>query len=311
MNNTFITTLANHPLKHLNYLWQNSQFFYKILFNYTYFRHYFIMKKVTVIELSEQTGLTRSQIYYLNRTHKLINLEGKINLEDALRIITTLNIKKIKPTDDKKFRHILNILHLQNIALQKQLDLAHEREKNYLAELASYRQNLAPKTTLHPPTFEGDKQALLENNGVDTDENSQKSMQSESEYQICLDSHQSINKQTKSVSEVESNPISTESIYNEMTLPESKNWDTRPKNESTEKSDGAVNGTLFPTCDDTKLLLNKNRQEKPTAQLAKTNSAKLIYPNPIQTKQKVGLPTDQLITDQDNLYKKDPHDYEY
>lgn len=311
MNNTFITTLANHPLKHLNYLWQNSQFFYKILFNYTYFRHYFIMKKVTVIELSEQTGLTRSQIYYLNRKHKLINLEGKINLEDALRIITTLKIKKIKLNDDKNFRHILNTLHLQNIALQKQLDLAHEREKNYLAELASYRQNLAPKTTLHSPTFEGDKQTLLENNGVDTDENSQKSMQSESEYQACLDSYQSINKQTKSVSEVESNPISTESIYNEMTLPKSKSWDISPKIEGTEKSDDAVNGTHFPTCDDTKPLLNKNRHKKPTAPIANTKSTKLIYPSPIPKKQKVGLPTDQLIKNQDNLYKKDPHDYEH
>lgn len=311
MNNTFITTLANHPLKHLNYLWQNSQFFYKILFNYTYFRHYFIMKKVTVIELSEQTGLTRSQIYYLNKKHNFINLDGKINLEDVLRIITTSKINQTKLTDDKNFRHILNMLHLQNIALQKQLDLAHEREKNYLAELASYRQNLAQKTTLHPPTLEGDKQALLENNGVDKDENAQKSMQSKSEYQARLDSSQSINKQTKSVNEVESNPISTESTYNEISLPKSKSWDTEPKNESTEKNDDAFIGTPFTTQDDTKPLLNNNRHKKPRASIAKTKSTKLSYPSPIPKKQKVGLPTDQLIKDQDNLDKKDPNDYEY
>jgi len=159
------------------------------------------MKKVTVIELSEQTGLTRSQIYYLNKTHKLLNIEGKLNLEDALRIITTLKIKKTKITNEENFRQILNMLHLQNITLQKQLDLANEREKNYLTELASYRQNLAPKTTPYPPTVEGDTQALLENNIVDTDENSHKPIQSKSENQASLESCQSINKETKLASE--------------------------------------------------------------------------------------------------------------
>ena len=32
------------------------------------------MKELTVIELSEQTGLTRSQIYHLNKNHNFINL---------------------------------------------------------------------------------------------------------------------------------------------------------------------------------------------------------------------------------------------
>jgi len=44
------------------------------------------------------------------------------------------------------------MLNLQNITLQKQLDLAYEREKAYLIELAIYRQNLVPKTVLQPLT---------------------------------------------------------------------------------------------------------------------------------------------------------------
>ena len=54
------------------------------------------MKELTVIELSEQTGLTRSQIYHLNKKHNFINLNKKINYEYALPIITALTIKKAK-----------------------------------------------------------------------------------------------------------------------------------------------------------------------------------------------------------------------
>ena len=43
------------------------------------------MKELTVIELSEQTGLTRSQIYNLNKKHNLINLNNKINYEYAFQ----------------------------------------------------------------------------------------------------------------------------------------------------------------------------------------------------------------------------------
>lgn len=77
------------------------------------------MKKLTVIELCELTGLTRSQIYYLNKKHNLINLNEKINYEYALPIITTLTIKKAKKANEKNFRQILNMLILQNHALEK------------------------------------------------------------------------------------------------------------------------------------------------------------------------------------------------
>ncbi|MDU6099961.1 MAG: hypothetical protein E6657_04085 [Acinetobacter sp.] len=103
------------------------------------------MKEVTVIELSEQTGLTRSKIYYLIKTGKLSISEGKINSDDAIKVITELSIKKNKMSNDIKFRHILNMLNLQNDLLQKQLDLALEREKIYLAELSSFRKILIEK----------------------------------------------------------------------------------------------------------------------------------------------------------------------
>ena len=180
------------------------------------------MKLVTVIELSKQTGLTRSQIYYLNKEHNFINLEGKIDLEKALNIITTLKIKKTKITNGENFRQILNILHLQIIALQKQLDLANEREKNYIDELASYRQRLLSKITNHESTHENDVQIELENNGVDTGENSRNQIEFESETQAPIRVMRNIHKEMESVNEVESHPISTESIYNEMTLPESE-----------------------------------------------------------------------------------------
>ena len=59
------------------------------------------MKELTVIELSEETGLTRSQIYHLNKKHNFINLNKKINYEDALPIITALTIKKAKKANEK------------------------------------------------------------------------------------------------------------------------------------------------------------------------------------------------------------------
>ncbi|MEN8975142.1 hypothetical protein [Acinetobacter baumannii] len=172
------------------------------------------MKLVTVIELSEQTGLTRSQIYYLNKKHNLINSQGKINLEEALKIITALKIKKTKITNEENFRHILNMLHLQIIALQKQLDLANEREKSYIAELVSYRQFLPTKTTLQPPIVEDYTQAELENDVIDRDENSQKTMEFKSENQALLESYQNSNKETKSKNTTTSHSIPRESINN-------------------------------------------------------------------------------------------------
>ena len=64
------------------------------------------MKELTVIELSEQTGLTRSQIYNLNKKHNFINLNKKINYEYALPIITALTIKKVKKVNETNFKHV-------------------------------------------------------------------------------------------------------------------------------------------------------------------------------------------------------------
>ncbi|EMB5690531.1 hypothetical protein N0P26_000912 [Acinetobacter baumannii] len=172
------------------------------------------MNEVTVIELSELTGLTRSKIYYLINKGKLIILNGKINLESALQVVTELKIKKTKITNEENFRHILNMLHLQIIALQKQLDLANEREKMYLTELASYRQLLLSKITQNSSTHEIDAQTKLENDVIDRDENSQKTMEFKSENQALLESYQNSNKETKSKNTTTSHSIPRESINN-------------------------------------------------------------------------------------------------
>lgn len=278
------------------------------MYNYTYFRHYFIMKLVTVIELSKQTGLTRSQIYYLNKEHNLINLQGKINLEDALKIITTLKIKKTKITNEENFRQILNMLHLQNIALQKQLDLANEREKNYLAELASYRQLLLSKITQNSSTHESDGQTKLENDGVDTDENALNKMESESETQAPIESHQNIHKETKSGNEAESHPTPTESIYNEMPLSESKIGNTgvtKPQKEMTEQNPDALISTHLPNQDEREQLLNLKRQIKSSAQVAKVTAKKVSIP--LTSRNPNRKPTNETNAEQDDLKKEDHH----
>lgn len=63
------------------------------------------MKKLSVIELSEHTGLTRSQIYHLIKKGKLIILNGKINYTDAMQVITTLPLKKTQMNNEENFKH--------------------------------------------------------------------------------------------------------------------------------------------------------------------------------------------------------------
>lgn len=275
------------------------------MYNYTYFRHYFIMKLVTVIELSKQTGLTRSQIYYLNKEHNLINSEGKINLEDALNIITGLKIKKTKITNEENFRQILNMLNLQIIALEKQLDLANEREKSYIAELASYRQHLLSKIIQNSSTHESDVKIELENKGVNTDQSYRKPMQSEGEIQAPIESCLSINKETKSVNEEESHPTPTESICNEIPLAESESRDselTRSEKEMTEQNADVFIGTSLPTQSGRDLLLNLKKHRKSPAQIAKKNKpAKPIYLDPASNKQKAAPSINQLMTNQEDL----------
>ena len=62
------------------------------------------MKELTVIELSEQTGLTRSQIYHLNKAHNLINLNKKMIVVIALIFIVLIVIIKFF-TKKKSAKH--------------------------------------------------------------------------------------------------------------------------------------------------------------------------------------------------------------
>ncbi|MFW2161957.1 MULTISPECIES: hypothetical protein [Acinetobacter] len=207
------------------------------------------MKEVTVIELSELTGLSRSKIYYLNKKGKLMILNGKINYEDALQVITSLVIKKTKINNQENFRHILNMMHLQNITLQKQLDLAYEREKTYLAELASYRQSLRLKPSLTPFIDENNSQVELENDLDNIDKNCLNGMPPESENHTPTESCQSINEEIQSTNEISLHVLPTAPRQNEMTLSETergKTASTEQKKEAIEQKDDAL-GMQSPT----------------------------------------------------------------
>ncbi|WP_228157061.1 hypothetical protein [Acinetobacter nosocomialis] len=207
------------------------------------------MKEVTVIELSELTGLSRSKIYYLNKKGKLMILNGKINYEDALQVITSLAIKKTKINYQENFRHILNMMHLQNITLQKQLDIAYEREKTYLAELASYRQSLRLKPSLTPFIDENNSQVELENNLDNLEKNCLNGMPYESENHTPTESCQGINKETQSINETVPHVLPTASLQNKITLSETESGETasaEQKKETIEPKDNAL-GTQSPT----------------------------------------------------------------
>ncbi|MDC5024960.1 hypothetical protein OHW20_07890 [Acinetobacter baumannii] len=267
------------------------------------------MEKLTVLQLSKRTGLSRTQIYHLQTKNKLKIINGKIDLKEAMPAIIELLDKKSNKDSEINFKQILNLLISQNISLQTQLNLAHEREKAYLTELASSRQNLAQETALQPPIDESGIQAELENDGVDTDDNALNKMEAESETQAPVESRQNIYKETRSANATESHPISTESIRNDMTLPESESGDaglTKQEKEKTEQNADVLIGTSLPNRNDKKQNLKLKRHTRSTARIAKkTKPAKPIYINLIPKMQKVTLSTDQPITDQDNLNNKD------
>lgn len=198
---------------------------------------------MTVIELSELTGLSRSKIYYLKKIGKLMILDGKINYEDALQVITSLAIKKAKINNQENFKHILNMLHLQNITLQKQLDLAYEREKTYLAELASYRQSLRLKPALTSFIDENNSQEGLENDLDNIDKNALNLMQSKNENHTSTESCQGISEKTQATNETGPHVLPTAPLQNEMTLSETESGETastEQKKDAIEQKDNAL-----------------------------------------------------------------------
>lgn len=271
------------------------------------------MEKLTVLQLSKRTGLSRTQIYYLRRNNKINIINGKIDLEKAMPAIIELIDKKSNKDSEVNFKQILNLLISQNISLQAQLNLAHEREKAYLTELASYQQNLVQKNALQPPTVEGNTQTGLENDGVDTGENSLNKMESESETQTPLESCQSITKETKSANETEGYPTPAESIKSEKNLPESESEDaglTKPEKEITEQNEDALVGTSSPFQDDREPLVNLKRHRHSKARVAptsKSGSTKFIHLTAKPNKRKSS--TDQPITNQNGLNKEDYHEF--
>ena len=225
------------------------------------------MKELTVIELSEQTGLTRSQIYNLNKKHNLINLNNKINYEYAFPIIAALTIKKAKRANEKNFRQILNMLILQNTALQKQLNLANEREKTHLSELTSHQQNLTQKPSLTPSIGQGNALSAFKN---DIDEKSQNPIQSENEMCAPNESRNGGNTETESINKTYTQPHPTTSFTNKIILSKSDTSDgeTSRQKKAIEQKDNALFGTPPPKQDDTKRPSTLNRHKKVTATIA-------------------------------------------
>lgn len=267
------------------------------------------MEKLTVLQLSKQTGLSRTQIYYLQTKNKLKIINGKIDFNEAMPAIIELLDKKSNKDSEVNFKQILNLLISQNISLQTQLNLAHEREKAYLTELASYRQNLAQETAPQSSIDESDIQAKLENDGVDTDENALNKMESESETQAPTESRQNINKEMKSANEAESQPTPTESICNEMPLTESKSGDTgvtKPQKERTEQNDDVFISTSLPNQDDIKPLLQLNRRKKSSVIVTKGTPAKCI--NLVANTNKRKPRNSQPVTDQEEIKIEGHHD---
>ncbi|MDC5506836.1 hypothetical protein ACT4X4_10380 [Acinetobacter baumannii] len=62
------------------------------------------MEKLTVLQLSKRTGLSRTQIYYLERQNKINIINGKIDLEEAMPAIIELLDKKSNKGSETNFK---------------------------------------------------------------------------------------------------------------------------------------------------------------------------------------------------------------
>jgi hypothetical protein len=271
------------------------------------------MKELTVIELSEETGLTRSQIYHLNKKHNFINLNKKINYEDALPIITALTIKKAKKANEKNFRQILNMLILQNFALQKQLNLACEREKTYLSELTSYQKSLAQKTTTIPSIDQGNAQSALENDLNNIDENSRKLIPSENGVRVPNESCNGDNTEKESANETCIQPLPKIFIQNESILSESNMSDgesSGQKNEVIEKKEitQLIPPTPSPNSTQPSLVPKIRKKE---ANFLSIQTLKNILANKDKSntnKQNEQAPENEAVADQSKVNKNDHRD---
>ena len=92
------------------------------------------MKAMTVIELAKLYGMNRQSIYKrINKGDLSKNSDGKIDLSEAIRVFgepsqrSSLNVTTLQSTQVQKSAEV-DILRQQVDMLQKQLELAQERE---------------------------------------------------------------------------------------------------------------------------------------------------------------------------------------
>lgn len=268
------------------------------------------MKEVTIIELSELTGVTRSQIYHLVKKDKIMILNGKVNYNNALKVVATLTIKKAKRANEKNFRQILNMLVLQNTALQKQLDLASDREKTHISELTSCRPDLPQKSTLIPPIDQSNAWSTFEN---DKEEKVHNPMLSENQIYSSKEPIYGNNMGVKSASEYGIQSLPTASFNNEMILSESDTSDGEPsrqKNEVIEKKEITQLDTPSLTQNNTQPSLAPKIRKK-EANILPIRIPKNFYVTKRKlntNKQSEQAPENESVVDQSKVNKNDHRD---
>lgn len=190
------------------------------------------------------------------------------------------------------------MLYLQNITLHEQLDLAYKREKNYLSELANYRQSLVLKPALTPSIDENNSQEEQEHDFGNIDKNPITRMQSESKNHTPAETCQSINKEIQPTNEITTYASPLGLLQNEMILSETNN---RQKNAVIEQKNNTVSESLLSSSKDTKQPKIQNKHKKTVAmkpaQIPKSISVK-VKPKLNQNKQSKQTYRNESIKDQ-------------
>lgn len=105
------------------------------------------MKALSVIEISKLYGMTRQSIYkQVNKGNLTKNSDGKIDLSEAIRVLgePSHHVSRLQTTNTSKLSEV-NALEQQVYMLQKQLELAQEREAFQREELQAKNKQIDMK----------------------------------------------------------------------------------------------------------------------------------------------------------------------
>ena len=205
------------------------------------------------------------------------------------------------------------MLILQNSALQKQLNLACERDKTHLSELTSCQQSLAQKTTTIPSIDQGNAQSALENDLNNIEENSRKLIQSENGVCVPNESCNGDNTEKESANETGIQPLPKTPIRNESIFSESNTSDGEPsrqKNEVIEKKKITQLNTLTPSPNSTQpSLVPKIRKKEANILPTRIPKNISVTKRKLNTNKKSERESEnESMADQDKVNKKDHRD---